>query len=221
MSEAVAPPEVANARRRPVRAPVQQRGQQRVEEILDAAELVMSEVGVDAATTNAIAERAGASVGSLYHFFPNKQAILVGLAERYAQRAAEILQRERRIDDPTLPLPVLFTNMVDAFAEMGKNNPGYMAFCRATDSGVGGTSHVALQADRQKQELVQELLVLRCPGIPRDEAAVHAALSVTTVHAVLDHMLAVDEPLRSGLRAALIELMVGYFTPVEQRYPRR
>lgn len=221
MSEAVAAQDVTNASGRPGRAPVQQRGQQRVEAILDAAELVMSEVGVDAATTNAIAERAGASVGSLYHFFPNKQAILVGLAQRYAQRAAEILQRERRLDDPSLPLVVLFTNMVDAFAEMGKNNPGYMAFCRATDSGVGGTSHVALQADRQKQEMVQELLALRCPGMPPEESAVHAALSVTTVHAVLDHMLAVDEPLRSGLRTALIDLMVGYFTPMEAKYPRR
>src|SRR4051812_843544 len=68
------------------RAPQQDRGQRRVDSILDAAEEVFAEQGVDAATTNAIAERAGASVGSLYHFFPSKDAILLALVRRYAER---------------------------------------------------------------------------------------------------------------------------------------
>ncbi|HSB53997.1 MAG TPA: helix-turn-helix domain-containing protein, partial [Gemmatimonadales bacterium] len=73
----------ARAAAEPHRQPRQERGERRVEEILDAAAAVIAEGGVEAATTNAIAERAGSSVGSLYHFFPHKDAIVLALAERY------------------------------------------------------------------------------------------------------------------------------------------
>ncbi len=202
------------------RAPVQKRGQQRVEAILDAAEAVFSEMGVDAASTNAIAERAGASVGSLYHFFPNKDAILEALAERYAQSMTSLLQRELRIDEPWVPLPELFTQLIVSFAAMDEAHPGYLAVCRATDSASGGKSPVSLQTEEHMQALVRTLLVARMPGIPEDEAARHAALSVVVVHAVLDHAMSVQEPLRSAIRSALVDMLVRHFSPLEAAYPR-
>ena len=86
MSEVIEQETLKPADVRSSRIPVQKRGQQRVEAILDAAEAVFGEMGVDAATTNAIAERAGASVGSLYHFFANKDAILYALAGGIGRR---------------------------------------------------------------------------------------------------------------------------------------
>src|SRR5437660_6946060 len=65
------------------RAPKQERGQRRITRILDAAAQEFARVGFDAATTNAIARRAKTSVGSLYQFFPNKEAILQALTEHY------------------------------------------------------------------------------------------------------------------------------------------
>jgi AcrR family transcriptional regulator len=220
MSEVIVEEGLKPADSRPSRAPVQKRGQQRVDAILDAAEAVFGEMGVDAASTNAIAERAGASVGSLYHFFPNKDAILFALAERYAESMKAILKQTRRIDEPWVPLDVLFSNMIDAFAALDGVHPGYMAVCRATDSASGGKSQVSLQTEQHMQEMVQELLSQRCPGIPADEASRHAALSVVTVHAVLDHVVSVAEPKRSGIRSALVDMLVRYFTPIEQKYPR-
>lgn len=202
------------------RAPVQKRGQQRVDAILDAAEAVFGEMGVESATTNAIAERAGASVGSLYHFFANKDAILFALAERYAATMTGVLQRERRIEEPWVPLDELFRGMIATFSKLDEAHPGYMAVCRATDSASGGKSPVSLQTEAHMQRMVQELLEQRCPGIPAAEAQVHAALSVVTVHASLDHIMSVPEPLRLDLRQALVEMMVRYFTPIEARYPR-
>jgi AcrR family transcriptional regulator len=202
------------------RAPVQKRGQQRVEEILDAAESVFGEMGVEAATTNAIAERAGASVGSLYHFFPNKDAILSALAQRYAESMKGILQQSRRIEEPWVPLEILFSDMIDAFAALDDVHPGYMAVCRATDNASGGKSPVSLQTEQHMRVMVQELLARRCPGIPADEAATHAALSVVSVHAALDHVLSIPVAERSRIRTALVEMMVRYFTPIEAAYPR-
>lgn len=65
------------------RSPQQARGQRRVSIILDAASEVFSEIGYEAATTNAIAIRANTSIGSLYQFFPNKFSILDALAQRF------------------------------------------------------------------------------------------------------------------------------------------
>ena len=220
MAEVVAEEGVRSQESRPSRAPVQKRGQQRVDAILDAAEVVFGEMGVESATTNAIAERAGASVGSLYHFFPNKDAILQALAARYADSVQATLSTARRIDEPWVPLDVLFTNMIDKFALLDDAHPGYMAVCRATDIASGGKSPVSMQMEEQLVALVQELLVRRCPGIPAREAQLHATLSVVTVHASLDHALSVPEPERGPLRAGLVDMMVRYFTPVELRYPR-
>ena len=204
-----------------MRSPVQKRGQQRVEAILDAAEAVFGDMGVAAATTNAIAERAGASVGSLYHFFANKDAILYALAERYAEVMRGTLATTRRIDEPWLPLNELFTNMIATFAAMDEAHPGYMAVCRATDSASGGKSPVSLRMEAQMQVLITELLYQRCPGIPEAEAKVHAALSFVAVHATLDHALSVPEESRTGLRLALVDMMVRYFAPIEAKYPIR
>ena len=202
------------------RVPVQKRGQQRVEEILDAAEAVFGDMGVDSATTNAIAERAGASVGSLYHFFANKDAILQALAERYAETMKRTLAQKLRIDEPWIPLPELFREMIESFAQMDEAHPGYLAVCRATDSASGGKSQVSLQTEAHMQELVRTLLSRRMPGIPGAEAARHAALSVVVVHAVLDHAMSVQEPMRSGIRSALVDMLVRHFTPLEAQYPR-
>lgn len=65
------------------RRPTQARAQERVERILDTADEVFAEIGFDAASTNLIAARAGTSIGSLYEFFPNKEAIAGALADRY------------------------------------------------------------------------------------------------------------------------------------------
>ncbi len=220
MTEVVAGEGLKPGDSRPSRAPVQKRGQQRVEEILDAAEAVFGAMGVEAATTNAIAERAGASVGSLYHFFANKDAILNALTERYCESDKAILERTRRIDEPWVPLDELFTDMIASFAAMDEAHPGYMAVCRATDRLSGGKSPASLQMEAHMQLLIQELLLQRCPGIPVDEAKVHATLSFATCHATLDHALSIPESDRPGLLAALVAMMVRYFTPIEAKYPR-
>jgi AcrR family transcriptional regulator len=73
------------------REPQQRRSQDIVVAILDAARRLLQGEGASAVTTNHIAELAGVSIGSLYRYFPNKEAIVAALYERETQRdVAEI-----------------------------------------------------------------------------------------------------------------------------------
>ncbi len=65
------------------RMPIQARAKKRHEHILDITAELLAKVGVDELTTILIAKSAGISVGSLYHYFPNKIAILYALAQRW------------------------------------------------------------------------------------------------------------------------------------------
>jgi AcrR family transcriptional regulator len=73
------------------KAPKRARGVQRVAELLDAGAALFAEHGYDATTMTQIALRAGASIGSLYQFFPSKEALAEALFGRYVERMAVLL----------------------------------------------------------------------------------------------------------------------------------
>jgi AcrR family transcriptional regulator len=67
----------------PRKSPIQQRSKTTVDIIIDAAAQVFEAHGYAAGTTNRIAKRAGVSIGTLYQYFPSKDAIAVALLERH------------------------------------------------------------------------------------------------------------------------------------------
>src|SRR5271154_816863 len=83
---------IPNQRLTPRKLPTQQRSEATVEAILQAAAQVFARHGYAAGTTNRIAERAGVSIGTLYQYFPNKDALLVALAESHLREAEGILR---------------------------------------------------------------------------------------------------------------------------------
>ena len=75
------------------RRPVQRRARQTVDAILDAVVRVLKREGVRAVTTNRIAEVAGVSIGSVYQYFPDKQAIFVALHQRHIDHIDRMIER--------------------------------------------------------------------------------------------------------------------------------
>ncbi|MBV8580787.1 MAG: TetR/AcrR family transcriptional regulator [Candidatus Eremiobacteraeota bacterium] len=69
--------------------PQRRPGKQRVAELLRAGADVFAERGFEAATMAEIASRAGAPIGSLYRFFPNKDALADALMQRYGEMIDE------------------------------------------------------------------------------------------------------------------------------------
>jgi AcrR family transcriptional regulator len=86
----------------PRRLPRQERAAATVAAILEAAASILETEGFDAYTTNAIAERAGASIGSLYQYFPNKSALTRALIARedsaLLRELVQLLERPKGMD---------------------------------------------------------------------------------------------------------------------------
>ena len=68
--------------------PKQKRSREMVERLLDAAAATLSERGLEDTTTNHIAEKASVSIGSLYQYFPDKEALLEALMGRISEDIA-------------------------------------------------------------------------------------------------------------------------------------
>lgn len=96
----------------PRRIPKQRRSLEIVAAILEAARQLLREAP-DAVTTTAIAERAGVSVGSLYRYFPNKEAVLSALYDRDAGEEARSLAGEPRWLSDDAPLRETLEQLVD------------------------------------------------------------------------------------------------------------
>ena len=73
------------------KTPTQPRARRTVERIVAATAELIEEQGLDALTTNKVAERANVNIASLYQYFPNKQALLSALLQQYWQDLARVL----------------------------------------------------------------------------------------------------------------------------------
>ncbi|QHF03650.1 TetR family transcriptional regulator [Pseudomonas asturiensis] len=89
---------------KPRKIPAQARSRATVDAIIQAATYILTKVGWEGLTTNAIAERAGVNIGSLYQFFPNKEAIIAELQRRHATDTRTDLLEVLRVlpDQPSL-----------------------------------------------------------------------------------------------------------------------
>ncbi|TWB43680.1 TetR/AcrR family transcriptional regulator [Nitrospirillum pindoramense] len=83
--------------------------------ILDATARVLVRDGYAALTTNAVAVAAGVSIGSLYQYFPNKEALVLALRERHVRHMSALMMREAAFWDAAeqgVPLEALITRTI-------------------------------------------------------------------------------------------------------------
>lgn len=115
---------VAKARYRMRKQPSQARAVATVDAMLESAARILVKHGYGTASTNAIAEHAGVSIGTLYEYFPGKEAIYAELRRREGFRGYRLLTREPR---PTTPRSML-KHLVSAHIENVRDNlPLYVA----------------------------------------------------------------------------------------------
>jgi AcrR family transcriptional regulator len=110
-------------RAKPRKRPVQDRSRQTVRVILEAAARVFEERGTAAATTDAIAERAGVSIGSLYQYFPNKESLLAVLSSCHLLAAQGALVPALAQLDAGAPAEIAIPALVHAMIESHTHRP--------------------------------------------------------------------------------------------------
>lgn len=98
----------------PRKAPRQARSAATLDVILEATIQVLVAVGPRRLTTTRVAERAGVSVGTMYQYFPNKQALLYALTERYLGLVAGSVEQACR-DQHGAPIGQMAEALVDAY----------------------------------------------------------------------------------------------------------
>jgi len=91
-------PKATSERRGELKRPSQARSIATFASILDAATEIIVERGVQGLNTNAVAERAGVNIGTVYHYFPDKTAILVELFRiDQARRVGQLMEKMREV----------------------------------------------------------------------------------------------------------------------------
>lgn len=199
--------EAVKGKEAPVRKlPKRTRGEVRVRALLDSAEAVFAEVGYDDATMGAIAQRAKASVGSLYQFFPGKEAIGIALIDEYL----ELLARDWAAIGTNLRegnIEKLCRSLTFTTREFIAARPAY----RVLDSIPGRTglqpnNRVALLAELQ-------VLIARvapaCKFSDREKIAAVVLQLIKSQYA-LDHI--VEQKLAAEAREEILFVMESYLT---------
>ena len=145
--------------------PTQTRSRARVEAFLSAAEQLLAEVGYAGMTTNAIAERAGAPIGSLYQYFDSKDDVLAELATRFEDRitafASDALTPELLARD----LGEFFRVFCDGLGKIQADHRSFVCIF----AGTGGDDPLARLAERLRATLVGRLLELMATAWPEVE----------------------------------------------------
>lgn len=197
------------------KAPRQSRGQRRIETILDAAEALFAEIGYDTTTTNAIAARAQTSIGSLYQFFPNKEAVLRALVARFTEQmraafdtALEHVDWSRDIDldesldrilDPLLALHARRYRTLAVVLTLPRTG-------EAAEAGAALTEEVIARLD--------ERVAQRMPVIPAERRRLGVRVMVETVRALLPLTATPEGTLRADVVAEMKRMLRAYMVAI-------
>ncbi|MGW0507315.1 TetR family transcriptional regulator [Micromonospora sp. NPDC003241] len=192
----------------------QARGERRIADILDAAASVFGESGYENATTNAIATAAGISPGSLYQFFPNKEAIAQALADRFVSRMREAHQGAfEGADFATMDLDGLLDRVVDPILAFNLDNPGFKALFARPDMPAGLTQAAApIQAALLGR--VEAVLAARVPDLAAQDRIRAARTLVQVFKGMLPIVVTAPEGEREIEVRELKKVLRGYLAPI-------
>lgn len=209
-----APKRPRRTRLNPRRRPVQERSRATVEDILAAAAQVFDAVGYAAGTTNRIAERAGVSIGTLYQYFPNKDALAVALLERHVEQGqrmfGELIQHARVQRQGLRQTLRMF---VEAMLDLHADRPRLYHLLLEEVPRPRRVEAKRVQAEAAAAHAVAELLG-RYADVPRRDLERAAYMAVHTVEDLTHRFITHPAPglSRSTFAGELVAMIEAYLT---------
>ena len=191
--------------------PKRERGKQRVAALIDAGAELFAEKGYEATTMTEIASRAGAAIGSLYQFFPSKEALAEALFNRFAERAAASFARVEELAPGRSPRE-LADLLIDYKLALGTDR----------DAAIALSGSVAGIVERRKplgdalRGRIAKILSAANPALREDEAAA-AAVIVNQVMKMIPALAATEDERAARLVSEARKLMALYIAEVSGR----
>ncbi|GAA3395470.1 TetR/AcrR family transcriptional regulator [Streptomyces roseoviridis] len=192
----------------------QARGERRIAQLLQAAADVFCAYGYTATSTNAIAREASVSPGTLYQYFPNKEAIALELGDRLLAQMREAHGQAFTPENLALPLPELLDAVLDPLIEFNCQNPAFLALMHGSE--IPG--RIAEEHDALHASLLARVGDLLGHYLPDGDPAQHARIADMTfaiVKAGLALILAAPEgPERDAVITETKTVLLRYLDPV-------
>ncbi|MGW8327534.1 TetR/AcrR family transcriptional regulator [Streptomyces sp. NPDC055897] len=195
----------------PRKQPRQVRAELTRQRILDAAARVFAEHGYAAGTTNRIAERARVSIGSLYQYYPNKDAILVELLTRHLDAGMAALSRHQ--DEPSpKSIEGVMRRQVRSAIENHRDDPQLLRVM--FEQGPRVPELLARVAQHELRHIAHTRRLLRGhPEVRVADLDVAARLVVSTVEMVVHRMMAGPGRIDiAHLEDELVTMLTRYLT---------
>ncbi|WP_295799919.1 TetR/AcrR family transcriptional regulator [uncultured Microbulbifer sp.] len=168
----------------PRRAPVQARARERARQILDVTGRLLEQVGLNDLTTILIAKELGVSVGSVYHYFPNKHAILYAMGEQWLASLTERLDDLATSDLEQLALENFLDDLLERWLSVYREQRGLLPLVQA----MWGIPELH-ELDQRHDELVINHLVEMFSRMgfscPPNESNRLARATLETCHAMM------------------------------------
>ena len=198
---------------KPRKAASQERSRATVAALVEATARILVEEGFDKASTNRIAEVAGVSVGSLYQYFPSKEALVLAVIERHNRAVLQLVRGTLEKLD-TLPVEAAVRSLVAVAVEAHRIDPELHCVLAEQIPRTGRLENVEA-ATREAHELFRNYLETRKNelGIPDVKlAAFVCATSIEALahNAVLHHAAMSSEAAVEALIDEASRLIVGY-----------
>lgn len=202
------------ARKRPRQA----RARATVDAILEAAARVLVDEGYEGANTNRIAEVAGVSIGSLYQYFPNKQALVGALVERHVRHIMDLLA-SGLMNAASMNLPDAIRKLVEVMLNVHRVEPELHRVLAEQLPRVSTPDHHR-QTNATAQAMIRGYLELRHaelrPGLDLETAAfvlVHSVEAVT-------HAAVIEQPETDPdrLLKEVSAMIVAYLLPPSEHH---
>ncbi|MGW2567066.1 TetR/AcrR family transcriptional regulator [Streptomyces sp. NPDC001537] len=191
----------------------QARGERRIAQLLEAAASVFCTTGYTAASTNAIAREAGVSPGTLYQFFPNKEAIAIELGDRLMHEMRETCGEALAPVDPATPLEEAVGAAVDRFIAFNCDHPVFFALMHGPDiPGRIAEEHDALHATLVSR--IEDLLSSLLPDAPPAEVTRTAHVCLGMYKAGLELVLAHEGAERDAYTREIKNVLIRYLKPL-------
>jgi AcrR family transcriptional regulator len=197
----------------PRKRPSQDRSRATVDALLEATARILVRESFDRASTNRIAEKAGVSIGSLYQYFPSKEALVAAVIDRHKQELMRLV-REALAGVAALPVEDAVRKVVGVAIEAHRVDPRLHRVLAEQIPRTGRLKSVEA-FDRENYALFRSYLEAHRDEIRAVDLSLAAFICVTSIEA-LTHTAVLHHP--QGLADAAIgqladeatRLIVGY-----------